>query len=180
MVLHGRAVAPGAFAARRPNGCRAHRPIAVRSLSGFAVTKVFVANSPIKKAFTGGSAPLMKELLHGADFLGRVRRRLRYGALSLEPLLLLRFEWRRDSMECDWMMRPPDRWDKDLPAHVAKDNDTLQALRDALTLRELIFESFPAVNNAELRMFRADAEHRLELVMTGRVNPDSDAFERVA
>ncbi len=122
----------------------------------------------------------MKELLHGADFLGRVRRRLRYGALSREPLLLLRFEWRGDSMECDWMMRPPDPWDKDLPAHVAKENQTLQALRDALTLRELIFESFPAVNNAELRMFRADAEHRLELVMTGRVNRDSDAFERVA
>ena len=122
----------------------------------------------------------MRELLHAADFLGRVRRRLRFGALSREPLLLLRFEWKGDSVECDWLMRPPDPWDKDLPAHLAKDNQTLQALRDALSLREAIFESFPAVINAELRMFRADAEHRLELVMTGRVNRYNDAFERVA
>jgi hypothetical protein len=122
----------------------------------------------------------MKELLHAADFLGRVRRRLRYGDLSREPLLLLRFEWKGDSVECDWMMRPPDPWDKDLSEHLVKENQTLQALRDALSLREVIFESFPAVINAELRMFRADAEHRLELVMTGKVNRDSDAFERVA
>jgi hypothetical protein len=122
----------------------------------------------------------MRELLHAADFLVRVRRKLRFGALSREPLLLLRFEWKGDSVECDWLMRAPDPWDKDLAAHLAKDNQTLQALRDALSLREAIFESFPAVINAELRMFRADAEHRLELVMTGRVNRYSDAFERVA
>ena len=122
----------------------------------------------------------MRELLHAADFLGSVRRRLRYGALSRDPLLLLRFEWKGDSVECDWLMRPPDPWDKDLPAHLATENQTLQALRDALSLREVIFESFPAVVNAELRMFRADAEHRLELVLTGNVNRNSDAFERVA
>ena len=122
----------------------------------------------------------MKELLHAADFLVRVRRKLRFGALSREPLLLLRFEWKGDAVECDWLMRPPDPWDKDLPAHLAKENQTLQALRDALNLREAIFESFPAVINAELRMFRADVEHRLELMMTGRVNRANEVFERVA
>lgn len=122
----------------------------------------------------------MKELLHAADFLGRVRRRLRYGALSREPLLLLRFEWKGDSVECDWLMRPPDQWDKDLAAHLAKENQTLQALRDALSLRDVIFKSFPAVINAELRMFRADTEHRLELMMTGKVNRYNDSFDRVA
>lgn len=122
----------------------------------------------------------MKELLHAAGFLSRVRRKLRYGALSREPLLLLRFEWRGDSMECDWLMRPPDPWDQDLPEHLARDNQTLQALRDALSLREVIFKSFPAVTNADLRMFRADGEHRLELVMTGKVNRYNDGFERVA
>ena len=122
----------------------------------------------------------MKELLNAADFLDRVRRRLRFGALSREPLLLLRFEWKGDSVECDWLMRPPDKWDKDLPAHLAKEHQTLQAMRDALSLREAVFKSFPAVVNAELRMFRADAAHRLELVMTGKVNRYSDGFERVA
>jgi hypothetical protein len=122
----------------------------------------------------------MRELLDAADFLGRLRRRMRFGAFSREPLLLLRFEWKGDSMECDWLMRPPDPWDRDLPAHLAKEIQTQQALRDALCLREVIFESFPAVINAQLRMFRADAEHRLELVMTGEVNRHSDSFERVA
>jgi hypothetical protein len=83
-------------------------------------------------------------------------------------------------MECDWLMRPPDPWDQDLPEHLARDNQTLQALRDALSLREVIFKSFPAVTNADLRMFRADGEHRLELVMTGKVNRYNDGFERVA
>jgi hypothetical protein len=77
-------------------------------------------------------------------------------------------------------MRSPDQWDKDLPSHLAKENQSLQALRDALGLREAIFESFPAVINAELRMFRSDGEHRLELVMTGKVNRFNDVFERVA
>ncbi|MFZ0746604.1 MAG: hypothetical protein WAM85_19510 [Terracidiphilus sp.] len=122
----------------------------------------------------------MKELLHAADFLSRVRRKLSFGALSREPLLLLRFEWKGDSVECDWLMRPPDPWDKDLPTHLANENQTLQALRDALSLREAIFESFPAVINANLRMFRADGEHRLELMMTGKVNRFNDVFERVA
>ena len=122
----------------------------------------------------------MKELLHAADFLSRVRRKLRFGALSREPLLLLRLEWKGDSVECDWLMRPPDEWDKDLPMHLAKEHQTLQALRDALSLREAIFESFPAVINAGLRMFRADSEHRLELMMTGKVNRYNDVFERVA
>lgn len=122
----------------------------------------------------------MRELLHAADFLSRVRRKLSFGALSREPLLLLRFEWKGDSVECDWLMRPPDPWDKDLPTHLAKENQTLQALRDALSLREAIFESFPAVINANLRMFRADSEHRLKLMMTGKVNRFNDVFERVA
>ena len=122
----------------------------------------------------------MRVLLDAAKFLSRVRRKLRFGALSREPLLLLRFEWKGDSVECDWLMRPCDPWDIDLPSSLAMEHQTLQALRDALTLREVIFESFPAVINAELRMFRADAEHRLELVMTGKVNRYNEVFERVA
>lgn len=122
----------------------------------------------------------MKALSDVADFLRKARRRLRFGALSREPLLLLRFEWKSDSVACDWLMRPADRWDKDLPVHVARENQTLQALRDALSLREEVFRLFPAVMSAELRMFRADADRRLELVMTGSVSRSNGAFERVA
>jgi hypothetical protein len=122
----------------------------------------------------------MKELFQAAKFLSMARRKLRYGAYSSEQLLLLRFEWKGDSVECDWLMRPPHPWDGDLAPHVARENQTLQALRDALTLREAIFESFPATTNADLRMYRTDLEHRLELVMTGSVTRSNEVFERVA
>jgi hypothetical protein len=122
----------------------------------------------------------MRELLLAADFLARVRRRLRFGALSREPLLLLRFEWKGDSVECDWLMRPPDPWDKMLPPHLAKQNQTLQALRDGLSLRDVIFDSFPAVVNGQLRMLRSDGEHRLELMMTGSINRSNEVLQRVA
>lgn len=122
----------------------------------------------------------MKELFQAARFLSMTRRKLRYGAYSSEPLLLLRFEWKGDTVECDWLMRPPHPWDRDLPAHVGRENQTLQALKDAMTLREAIFASFPAVTSANLRMYRADSEHRLELMMTGSVNRSNEVFERVA
>ena len=48
---------------------------------------------------------------------------------------LLRFGWKEDEVERDWPMRLADRWDIDLPSHVSKENQTLQALKDALSLR---------------------------------------------
>lgn len=105
---------------------------------------------------------------------------MRQGELSREPLTLLRFEWRGDFVECDWLMRPPDRWDKDLPERVTRAHQTLQAFRDALSLRALILDSFPAVTEAELRMFRSDRNHQLEMVMSGRVSRSNEVFHRVS
>lgn len=122
----------------------------------------------------------MKVLFDTAEFLRQVRTRLRFGELSREPLLLLRVEWKGDAVECDWLMRPVDPWDKDLPPHLARENQTLQSLRDALKLREIIFRCFPAVGVAHLRMFRADEEHRLELVITGSVTRSNEILHRVA
>lgn len=122
----------------------------------------------------------MRELFDAADFLSRTRRKMRSGAYSREPLMLLRVEWKGDSVDCDWLMRPVDPWDKDLPSHLARENQTLQALRDALNLREIVFRSFPAVVNADLRMFRACEDHRLELVMRGSTSRSNEVFYRVA
>ena len=121
----------------------------------------------------------MRVLTEIAKFLRRTRRQLRSGELSREPLQLLRVEWKGDLVECDWLMRPVDPWDKYLPPELATENQTLQALRDALKLRAVIFRSFPAVGLAHLRMFRADKNHRLELVMTGSVNRWDEEFHRV-
>lgn len=122
----------------------------------------------------------MRALIETAQFLRQARKRLRSGALSREPLLLLRVEWKGDSVECDWLMRPVDPWDKDLPQRLARENQTLQSLRDALKLRETIFRCFPAVGIAHLRMFRADEDHNLELVMTGSVTRSNEILHRVA
>jgi hypothetical protein len=122
----------------------------------------------------------MKNLLDAADFLRRARRKMRYGEFSREPLELLRLEWKGNALECDWLMRPVDRWDVDLPARVVEENRTLQALRDALRLRNIVFESFPRVDNAELRMFRIGADNLPELVMSGSVVRTNEIFERVA
>ncbi|HUV97542.1 MAG TPA: hypothetical protein VMV98_08745 [Acidobacteriaceae bacterium] len=83
-------------------------------------------------------------------------------------------------MECDWLMRPADPWDKDIHPHVARENQTLQSLRDALDLRDIVFRSFPAVTSANLRMFRMGADSELELVMTGCVSRTNEVLRRVA
>ncbi|MGB6830604.1 MAG: hypothetical protein WBE41_21335 [Terracidiphilus sp.] len=121
----------------------------------------------------------MRILTEMAKFLRRTRRQLRSGELSREPLQLLRVQWKGDLMECDWLMRPADPWDKYLPPELVTENQTLQALRDALKLRAIIFRSFPAVSLAQLRMFRADKSYQLELVMTGSVNRWDEEFHRV-
>lgn len=121
----------------------------------------------------------MRVLTEISNFLRRTRRQMRSGELSREPLQLLRVEWKGDRVECDWLMRPVDPWDKFLPPHLATENQTLQALRDALKLRKVILRSFPAVGLAQLRMFRSDEDHRLELVMSGSVNRWDEEFHRV-
>jgi hypothetical protein len=121
----------------------------------------------------------MRVLSEIADFLRQTRSQLRSGELSREPLQLLRVQWKGDVVECDWLMRPIDQWDKYVPPHLATENQTLQALRDALKLRQIIFRSFSAVSLAHLRMFRADESHRFELVLTGSVSRWDEEFHRV-
>lgn len=112
-------------------------------------------------------------------FVRTVHRKLRFGEHSREPVKVLRVEWTPDCVECDWLMRPADRWDVDLPPRLARETQTLQALRDALAVRKIIFSSFPAVMKAELRMYRTNADNELELMMTGSVARTNEVLERV-
>jgi hypothetical protein len=118
-------------------------------------------------------------LFDTADFLRRARRRLRYGDLSRSPLHLLRLEWKESWAECDWLMRPADPWESEWPAQLVEEHETLQALRDALGLRNLIFESFAGLNRAELRMFRTRGNHQPELMMTGSLRRSDEVLPRV-
>ncbi len=121
----------------------------------------------------------MSVLMDTSHFVSELRRKMRFGEYSREPLTLLRLEWKRDSVQCDWLMRLNDPWDSSLPPHLARENQTLQALRDALDLRESIFRCFPAVEYACLRMFRVAPNRHLELVMTGTLSRTNEVLHRV-
>lgn len=122
----------------------------------------------------------MNPIRDSAAFVRGALKNLRTSELSREPLKLLRLEWVPECVECDWLMRPADKWDADLPPRLARENQTLQALRDALDLRRMIFGCFPSVMNAELRMYRDTGGDELELMMTGSVSRTNEVLERVA
>ena len=96
----------------------------------------------------------MKQLWDAVDFIRQTRRRLRFGELSRSPLRLLRLEVRGEEAECEWMARQPDVWDADLRSRTRNCNGSLQALQDALALRDLLFSEFPDIQTAELRAYR--------------------------
>jgi hypothetical protein len=121
----------------------------------------------------------MISVLPFAKFVKQVRSKLRRGELSREPVKLLRLEWTPEALECDWLMRPSDPWDAYIPPHRARENETSQALKDALALKKMLFRAFPAAEKATLRMFRMDTEQQLELVMTGTVARNDQFYERV-
>ncbi len=121
----------------------------------------------------------MTGLFDVMDFIVRARRRLRFGSFSREPLRLLRVEWKGVALECDWLMRAADSWDRFIPERTAAEQQSQQALRDALRLRDLVFKSFPGVVRAHLRMFRLNAENRYELVMAGVLNRFDEVMRRI-
>jgi hypothetical protein len=88
----------------------------------------------------------------------------------IRSLRLLRLELRGDAAECDWVARPPDQWDADLAEEVRERNFSLQALEDAMTVRELLFFTVPELSSAVLRVFRPGAQGRSELLITGTVS----------
>lgn len=112
----------------------------------------------------GGLFQHLNQLSH---FLRDLRRRLRYGELSRAPLRLLRFQIVDEIVECDWMARAPDPWDIDLPSEIQQRHTTLQALRDALDIRALLFEILPCVESANIRVFRESADYKPEMIISG-------------
>jgi len=120
----------------------------------------------------------MKLIHEAAQFLKLARKSLRRGEATREPLTILRFEWRGDTVECDWLIRAASLAERERTVQPAVEPQTQQAFRDALDLRQLVFESFPAVMQARLRMFRSNRNHQLELLMVGQVNRLDQSFER--
>lgn len=112
--------------------------------------------------------PRLTEQLYGlSHFLFRLRTQMRFGELTRAPLKLLRLQIAGDVVECDWLARSADPWDADLPARVGRRHSSLQTLRDAIDVRALLFHTIPDAETAHLRIYREDAEHMRETIVTG-------------
>ena len=122
----------------------------------------------------------MRPLWKVADFVRGIRRQMRFGELSRAPLRLLRMELRADLAECDWMMRPPDIWDENLCHQVRDHNESLQALTDAIAVRNMLFDGLPEVKSAVLRAFRQPAREPPELMIQGAVSREAPVVHRVS
>ncbi len=122
----------------------------------------------------------MRLLWEIADFGRAMHRQMRFGELSRAPLRLLRLEWRGDVAECDWMARPADEWDLNLPRQVSDGNFSEQALRDAIAIRELLFHALPGVDTASLRAFRRSAGGTHDLIITGTVTRGEEVPRNVS
>jgi hypothetical protein len=121
-------------------------------------------------------------VLWGISDLGRaMRREMRFGELSRAPLRLLRVEWRGEAAECDWLARCGDEWDLDLPRHVSEGNASEQALRDAIAMRDLLFNALPEVNHATLHAFRVSEDGAArDLIIAGAVARGEEVSPKVS
>jgi hypothetical protein len=122
----------------------------------------------------------MRLLWKFADFGRTVRRRMRFGDLSRARIRILRVEWQADFIACDWQARAADEWDADLASRASQENASLQALQDAMALRELLFAEWPRVEKAQLRAFRQRTDGAQELIITGSVTRDGEIPRRIA
>ncbi len=66
-------------------------------------------------------------------------------------------------MECDWLARPQDQWDADLPPGVGLRHAALQTLRDAIDVRSLVFGSFSGLDSAQFCIYRDAPDEKREM-----------------
>lgn len=121
----------------------------------------------------------MRQLWEVADFVRAMRREMRFGEMSRAPLRLQRLELRGDAVECDWLARPPDIWDSSLRRPERDRNESQQALLDAISVRNLVFDAFPKIDCAVLRTFRQPAREPPEMILLGTVSRGAPEVHRV-
>jgi hypothetical protein len=72
-----------------------------------------------------------------------------------------------EMVECDWLARFSDVWDAHLVRSIQHRHASLQALRDAIDVRNLIFDLMPHVESVSLRVFREASHYKREMIVTG-------------
>ncbi len=122
----------------------------------------------------------MKQLQEIVDFVFALQTRLKFGELSRAPLRLLRLQWQDDFVECEWVARSPDIWDEGLECQIRDCHASLQALKDAMAVRDVLFGTLPGVHEAVLRAFRPTATAGRELIISGTVSRETLARSSVS
>jgi hypothetical protein len=125
-----------------------------------------------------GSSGLAKQLYSASLFLRQFRLHLRYGELSRAPLRILRFQINDNVAECDWVARQQDPWDLGLASSIGRRHASLQALKDAIEIRSLLFAALPDIETARLRTFRESRQSR-EVIITGSVRRRDGSYRSV-
>lgn len=117
----------------------------------------------------------MKQLWEFGYAIRAIQARMRFGELSRAPLRFSRLDWRFDGAECHWIARQPDPWDVDLQADIRVGQESLQALKDAIVIREILFLALPEVHRARLRAYRLSPREPCELIIAGDVTREKEA-----
>jgi hypothetical protein len=122
----------------------------------------------------------MKQLWEFGYAVRALQARMKFGELSRAPIRFSKLEWRFEEAECHWIARQPDPWDVDLPADIRARHASLQALKDAIVVRGILFAALSQVERANLRVYRLSATEPSELIISGSVTRERDAVPRVA
>ena len=147
---------------------RGSRELGVQTASGYRD----LADGAAGEAEKG---EMMKRLCDLGNFIRNFQLQARFGELSRAPLCLLRLQLCGDSAECDWLARPPDRWDVGLPPNVGERNASQQALKDAIAVRDLLFSVLPNLSTAAFRVYRRTPGDEPELIIAGAVSREEQA-----
>lgn len=122
----------------------------------------------------------MKQLWEFGYAIRRFRSRMKFGEMSRAPLRFSKLEWRFEEASCHWIARSHDPWDADLPPDIRAKHASLQALKDAIVIREMLFDSLPEIERATLRSYRLSEEEGSELIISGTVTRNHDYGPKVA
>ena len=141
------------------------------------------ASSPISSFEPGQVRPWWKDssglteyLREVSLFLRSFRSRLKAGDHSRSPLRLIRFQLNQGTIWCDWVARDPDPWDSMLPPRIGLRHASIQALKDAIDTRSLLFQSVLDVDYAHVRAYRRAPGNLLELIISGDLRRHSGAL----
>jgi hypothetical protein len=132
-----------------------------------------------EKWWLKGRTGLAKQLCDAGLFLRALRFQMRFGELTRAPLRIIRLQVGDNNAECEWLARPQDPWDAGLAREIGRRHASLQALKDAIDVRALIFEMLPQVETARLHAYRECSSHTPEMIITGNVRREDSRFRSV-